>query len=794
MFDQLLNVPAEMQAYPHWVVWRYEQRGDGKPTKVPYDAKTGEKAAVDNPSTWSTFDTIGLALQSGQWNGAGFVFTKNDPFAGVDLDVAEGAAPSDVQQFIYGKLNSYAELSPSGRGVHIIVKGEVPKGRNSQELGVEVYSWGRFFTVTGNTVNPIAIQDRATSVRELWDEIGGVFTDETAGPLVIENPAVIADDALVARICASGKNNAYFNWTAAFDWSEAYRSVLGAACLFSSDEAQIARVILNSPLVTRAPAHGGETRPKRVARLWAKEYGYAARQGDVERGDSGYRIWASKFFPGGSRDQYNAVMTQTHENVQAMLAAHDARVKAAAVAAVQRATEARVGVTRGGGLPVQLPTAGLRTADQLDLTPPHGPFADLIGEICRRTRNPSPVMATWAALSFFSGVSGRSFVTEEGAGLNNFFILSAGSNTGKTQHWNALTSIVRQTAPKLLGNVFGGDASSPQIIAKEGQRIPSMLLRLPDAGAWLKGVVDAKTTIQQQIRSALLNIYEAAGAGCEWHTPKSIRAKEDKNETIDEFNMSIALDTTPQFITDFSLSDFTDGLMSRFILVAGPTAISPLQRPQNGQIPQSVGEVMGFLNHASESIVRPITVNSVYCPVSRIVVSFAPGMVDYLWQLDDEMNQFVGRVQLKQLPPHYIAASRVVLNAKRIAAVVAVLTCPHAPVVTKEIFDWSLRFSMSSVNTIIAMFDSGEMGSEESKQEAAILDWMLRCVQKHPETPYVTLSELGKYVDKLAPFANAKNGPRFARQKAIADLLERGDIVKSTVQTHTKPTTILSLA
>lgn len=55
------------------------------------------------------------------------------------------------------------------------------------------------------------------------------------------------------------------------------------------------------------------------------------------------------------------------------------------------------------------------------------------------------------------------------------------------------------------------------------------------------------------MRSALLNIYESAGEGSEWHIPKSIRAKGDGNETIDEFNMSIVLDTTPQYVTDFDL-------------------------------------------------------------------------------------------------------------------------------------------------------------------------------------------------------------------------------------------------
>ena len=423
-------------------------------------------------------------------------------------------------------------------------------------------------------------------------------------------------------------------------------------------------------------------------------------------------------------------------------------------------------------------------------------FNDLIGEVCSRTRNPSQIMAVWAILGFVSGTVGRAYITEEGVGVNNFFILSAGSNTGKTQHWGALTSIVRIAAPKLLTRIFGGDTSSPQIVAKEGQKTPSMVLRLPDAGPWLKGIIDAKTQIQLQMRTSLLNIYESAGAGCEWHIPKSIRAKDDGNETIDEFNMSIVLDTTPQYIADFNLSDFTDGLMSRFIMVYGPERISPLQRPKNTKdIPDHMANMFDDLLKISVTCSRPNNVGGMSEAVgipNRMIIAHEPALYDYLWSLEVEITKTVRDVQSKNLPPHYIAASRVVLNAKRVAAVIAMIECPARPIITRLVFDWALSFVLLSVTSIIRLFDSGDMGSEESKQEAAILDYIERAIRKRPHQPHVTLAELGKNMDKLAPFAKSRMGARVSRKRVLADLFEREILIETTIQTAGRPRKVIT--
>lgn len=270
------HIPADLRAYSQWVCH--------DAAKLPINPHTGTKASVADPATWGTFEQACDAAAKGRGVGIGFVFTDSDPFTGIDLDVPEGGEASAGQRRIYDAFNTYAELSPSGRGLHIIAKGRVADGgvRNSA-LGVEVYSSGRFFTFTGNVQRAAPIADCQPLIDTLCAEI---TKDRATAPGDVIDPCPapqITDDALRERICASDRNRAYFMGEGVSDWSVAYNSVLHAACLFSSDEAQVRRVVLASPLVLNAPPKGRETRLHKAERLWATEYPAAARRGAQER-------------------------------------------------------------------------------------------------------------------------------------------------------------------------------------------------------------------------------------------------------------------------------------------------------------------------------------------------------------------------------------------------------------------------------------------------------------------------------------------------------------------------------
>lgn len=167
------NLPAELRELRQWLLWRKELRGD-KWTKIPYNPHTGYPASPTNPEQWGSFSEVlqVLSHKQGYYDGIGFVFTESDPYAGIDLDNKQDDPALQAQHdTILSAFPSYTELSPSGKGKHIIVKGAVPKGRNAG--GVEIYSSGRFFTMTGNVIKNLPIIECEDLLLDLWRHYGG---------------------------------------------------------------------------------------------------------------------------------------------------------------------------------------------------------------------------------------------------------------------------------------------------------------------------------------------------------------------------------------------------------------------------------------------------------------------------------------------------------------------------------------------------------------------------------------------------------------------------------------------
>lgn len=150
------TIPQALRDCDQWVCWRVETRG-GKPTKVPYNPRTGERASSTNPATWSQCDRC---LGAAGYDGIGFVFTVDDPFIGVDLDdcLDDAGQIGDEARSVVADMNTYAEVSPSGRGIKVIGFGCKPGERCkttkvSGMSAIEVYDSGRFFTITGRKLH-----------------------------------------------------------------------------------------------------------------------------------------------------------------------------------------------------------------------------------------------------------------------------------------------------------------------------------------------------------------------------------------------------------------------------------------------------------------------------------------------------------------------------------------------------------------------------------------------------------------------------------------------------------------
>lgn len=141
--ELLDNIPEPLRQRNQWVVHK---------DKIPHIAGGVGRASSTDSLTWRSFEEAVQALQTGRYDGVGFVFSSGDPFAGIDLDNCRDPETGELEEWaekIVRKLGGYAEASPSGMGVHIIVRGKAP---NKKRGKVEAYSTERFFTMTGEVL------------------------------------------------------------------------------------------------------------------------------------------------------------------------------------------------------------------------------------------------------------------------------------------------------------------------------------------------------------------------------------------------------------------------------------------------------------------------------------------------------------------------------------------------------------------------------------------------------------------------------------------------------------------
>lgn len=212
-------LPAELKERDQWVVWRKVTR-KGKATKVPYRSLLPHlEADSTDPATWSTLEEACDALGDprNRLDGIGFAFAPDDGLAGVDLDncLDEAGNLAIWAREVLDRLPGYAEISPSGRGVKLFLRGEVPfgKGRKLQKLGdgsgvIECYDRGRYFTVTGYlwARTHAALAD---SAKALADFHADTFPAPGERPRVTPTTPQMGDAEIVQKAMAA-KNGAKF--------------------------------------------------------------------------------------------------------------------------------------------------------------------------------------------------------------------------------------------------------------------------------------------------------------------------------------------------------------------------------------------------------------------------------------------------------------------------------------------------------------------------------------------------------------------------------------------------------
>lgn len=140
------NLPAPLKVLRQWVCVRSD-------SKIPMQALRPEPASASDPDTWSSYEDARQAVEAGHYDGVGFVFREGGGLVGLDIDAAfEDRLLTPLGAELILACKSYTERSRSGRGLHILLSGELPfHGRNNRQ-GVEIYRSRRYFILTGDVM------------------------------------------------------------------------------------------------------------------------------------------------------------------------------------------------------------------------------------------------------------------------------------------------------------------------------------------------------------------------------------------------------------------------------------------------------------------------------------------------------------------------------------------------------------------------------------------------------------------------------------------------------------------
>jgi hypothetical protein len=145
-----------LRALPQWITWDYvwDDKKE-KWQKPPRSCHTGERSSGTDRRNWGGYDSALATAKRYALAGVGFSLSAHDGLTGIDIDNCrdpESGALSPLASEILALSETYAEFSPSGKGIRLFALGKVSQAWKHDGQGIEIYAQGRYLTVTGEQI------------------------------------------------------------------------------------------------------------------------------------------------------------------------------------------------------------------------------------------------------------------------------------------------------------------------------------------------------------------------------------------------------------------------------------------------------------------------------------------------------------------------------------------------------------------------------------------------------------------------------------------------------------------
>ncbi len=756
MLDELVN-------YRQWVCYRL-------PDKVPLNPKDGTKAESDNPNTWGTYEDAVACCTPTNGVGIGFVLTNEDPYTVIDLDnpadPKHNFTPEQIAevQAVHTKIAeafaSYSEVSPSGKGLHIWCKGFIASGKRKK--CTEMYSSGRYMTVTGQVFQNLPIQPRQELINILWEELGG--TDAAPAPDVASKPQTISDEELcrMASTGANGNGEMFVelyknNWQPYFpSQSEADLTFCNIVAFYTDNKEQVGSIYYASDLFKKSPKKKRKAKPDY---LFHESWGIVTKAFDQKGPELPANILAAiqAANPLGkdksNETHINSAVTDVADNWVGALPDNEVEPEAAPV---------------------------------VDWKPAPGLMGDIAAFIYSNAVNPVREVATAASIAYMAGIAGRGYNISS-TGLNQYVILLANTSGGKEgagQGMDKLTHAVREQVPAFERFMGPSNIASPQGLVKQLVETPCMLSHKGEFGMWLQKLTSKYArTNDVEMRGMLLDLYTKSGF--KQTLRGSCYSDRQKNVPVmDSPSFSMFGDSTQQeFYKAIDEVTISEGLIPRLTVIESNDA-RPTYNENHNKIKPS-GELVTKIAMLAkrclelEMLKTPIDIQETP-EATAFHVAYRETCTDRVFaDRDNPIAQIWTRAHLRLL---------------RLAGLVAVGCDPDQPVMTLEHCQWAHTVIEHGCHTVITRFNAGQVGEVNYllEQRRLLAKTIYKyCHARYSDTWYkaygissdmfkarvITHRYLVNSTKQHSCFRNDRN-PQMSFKNVLQELLDAGNIEK----------------
>lgn len=660
-----------MTAARQWVAWKMEQR-DGKGCKVPYQIN-GHRASSVDPSHWSSWQEAWQFVESNHdYAGVGFVFSQADDFIGIDLDhcFGEDGSLDDWARDVLSHFPSYVEISPSGRGMKIFCRGRLAsdRGRRLNIPGkpgahLEVYSSGRYFTVTGQAHGDCP---RDTVVcQEGLDWLCAVVLPEVQPPAPPPRPLLAPQKRPQAPGRPEAQERAALyaqSYPPAVSGQDGHGVTFRLACVLVTGFGlgiHGARPILQSWNQTCQPpwsARELEHKLKQAEQAGAAEGGHGWM---LE--DESVRLEQSvEPLSAGEMDQYDVYLGGLLSKAQAT------RTK--------------------GGFPEHL------------LKVPG--FIQEVSEWIT-TQNPrkNHVLSLVAAVALQGALIGAKYKDRSGNRSNLYIVALAPSSGGKQAPQSCIKQILKMVPGGL--NLFGGKVSSDSAMASDLMVSKSKLYVWDEFGRFL-----AKTKAKEggahlhAVQEALLELWGEAGGV--WK--QKSYADQKNNKEIDNPCCSFIGFTVPEhFWGGLEEGHLQDGFAARMMVVDSGPRVKAEDKIE-AEPPKSVIEKAAYwINLRPGGNLGGVNPDAILVPET-------PAATDLFRKLVNKAEN-AGQDETENA-----VWGRCIEKAKRLALIYACSRDPEAPVIDDQAAQWAIDFATWCTDQFLAVARD-EIASDDPAQQ-----------------------------------------------------------------------------